>query len=279
MSAKQTVVVRRTSHTPTDALVGEPGLFLPTQRTVINVSCIFTADKEAALSIGERWREVGYQVNVGGPAFDDPGGEFTPGQYLRLGITTTSRGCPGQCPFCYVPKREGRIRELKVIHSGNIIQDNNLLACSRPHVERVFQMLRSQHRVEFTGGIDSRLLRDWHVEELRGLRISKLWMAADSDNAMPFTLKAISMLRAVGFTWRKVGVYVLSGYNGEALCKAEDRCRAIFEAGAMPFAMVWDGVVRDKEWRAFQKFWTRPAAYISSKGDRGRLDGRGKNGV
>ena len=40
--------------------------------------------------------------------------------------------------------------------------DNNLLACSREHVEAVLDMLAAQPRAaRFTGGIDARLCEPW----------------------------------------------------------------------------------------------------------------------
>ena len=69
-----------------------------------------------------------------------------PGMYLKKGYVITSRGCPNRCWFCSVPRREGgRLRELPITE-GNIVLDDNLLACSRQHIEAVFEMLGRQER-------------------------------------------------------------------------------------------------------------------------------------
>jgi radical SAM superfamily enzyme YgiQ (UPF0313 family) len=106
------------------------------------------------------WRNVA-PVTVGGPAFDEPGGEFVPGMYLKPGYVITSRGCPNNCWFCQVPKREGGvIRELE-IKDGNNILDDNLLACSEDHIRKVFDMLKKQKygRPFFTGGLEAARLK------------------------------------------------------------------------------------------------------------------------
>jgi hypothetical protein len=80
---------------------------------------------------------------VGGVAYGDPGAEFIPGRYIKLGYGFTSRGCPRRCWFCSVWKRDPVPRLLPIVDCWNIL-DDNLLACPRPHVEAVFAMLRRQ---------------------------------------------------------------------------------------------------------------------------------------
>lgn len=241
ISSALTVVPHRTSYTPADALVGYPSLFSP-RGVAVNVSCVFTWDKQAALSIADAWQAYECDVRVGGPAFDDPGGEFTPGQFVCKGVTITSRGCPRQCPWCYVPQREGRLRELKTIHAGNIVNDNNLLACSRGHQRKVMEMLRTQTRIVFKGGLDPRLMTDWFVEEAASLghRIKEFYLSADHPDYKRYSLRAIDKLSRAGFSPRKIRCYVMIGYNGESPGQAEERLMRIYRAGAWPFAQVWD---------------------------------------
>ena len=225
----------------------------------VNVSCVFTADKALALRIGDAWKDWGCTVNVGGPAFDDPGLTFTPGQFVKHGVTFTSRGCVRECPWCYVPKREGKIRELPIV-PGNIVQDNNLLACSRSHQEKVIEMLKTQKAVNFRGGLDPRLLTDWFIDQARGLRVHELWLSADHEGYEAYSIKAITKLARAGFSRNKIRCYVMIGFN-ETIGEAEERLRRIYRAGALPFAQVFDGLDDSKkEWRRFARVWQRPAA-------------------
>jgi hypothetical protein len=57
------------------------------------------------------------------------------------------------------------------IVDGWKVQDDNLLACSRPHFEAVIAMLRRLRKpAEFTGGLEALLLQDWHVDALCSLK-------------------------------------------------------------------------------------------------------------
>lgn len=121
------VFPKRTSHTPIDdmAFIGAPPLDRP-EADEVHISCAFTWDQPKAEDLKMAWSQYYPVVKVGGPAYDDPCDGFTPGQYLKPGITITSRGCNNHCPWCLVPEREGKIRELAIC-PGNKIQDNNLL--------------------------------------------------------------------------------------------------------------------------------------------------------
>ena len=116
------VFPRRTKGTPTDdlAVVGPPGLFL-SDVDEVHVSVTFTWDIEEGHRLRDVWdRFYPGRVKIGGPALGSHGDEFVPGRYLRAGYTITSRGCPNRCPWCLVPGREGRLRELNPIAPGHI---------------------------------------------------------------------------------------------------------------------------------------------------------------
>jgi hypothetical protein len=256
------VVPRRTSQTPRHAHVGYPDIF-SLHNQFIDISVIFTADIPLAENMKLAWESYGCRVKIGGPAYDDPGGEFTPNKYVKSGITITSRGCNRECPWCYVPIREGKIRELQTIHPGNIVQDNNLLMCSRPHQEKVFEMLKTQHGIRFLGGIDARMLTDWHVEQFQSLRIEEIWLAADHSDSWAYSQKAINKLSRNGFSRNKIRCFVMVGYDGETMSYAEERLRAVWYAGALPFVQLYDRVDDKAPWKQFIRTWSRPAAIAS----------------
>jgi len=261
------VFVRRTSFTPDDdlAFIGEPPLYRPDVDSV-HVSCVFTWDKAEALRLRDSWARYYDNVQVGGPAFDDPGNEFVPGMYLKRGITITSRGCPKKCPWCFVPKREGALREYAFIPVGHIIQDNNLLACSRGHIEGVFEMLRWQNKAaKFSGGLDIDFLRPWHVDLLQTIKVKELWVACDTEAALKRLRRVAGLLS--DFPIEKKRCYVLIGHN-TSLDECEDRCGKVLAMGFLPFAQLYRSPDREinwtKEWKALQRKWSRPAIYRSA---------------
>ncbi len=257
------VFPHKTAMSPTDeaAYFDTPPFpeFLP-DFDEVHVSCTFTWDMRRAEFLQEQWQAITDKpVLLGGPAYNSPCHEFTPGMYVKPGVTFTSRGCVNQCGFCFVPKREGKIFEFPEIAAGYIIQDNNFLACSRRHKSKVYDMLKTQRGIEFRGGLESEFINDWDVEQMRGLRIKSLWMACDGpDRIQPF-LRAIEKLRKAGFDRNKIYCYALIG---DDMAENEARLRKIYEAGAMPFASLFQPEQRitySKEWKDFQRQWCRPA--------------------
>lgn len=263
------VFPRRTKATPIDdlAVVGEPGLFIP-EFDEIHVSCTFTRDKPEAERLAHLWRNYG-EVEVGGPAFDAYGEDFVPGRYLKPGYVITSRGCWNHCWFCSVPKREGHLRQIPITEGWNVL-DNNLLQLNDDHVRSVFAMLKRQHhRAEFTGGLEARLLRDWHIELLLDLNPKQVFFAYDTKDDYEPLVEAVQKLRAAGFPMppksHALRCYVLIGYIGDSLEGAQRRLQQAIELGFTPMAMLWDECFKYlshdnlSQWRKLQRHYARPA--------------------
>ncbi len=262
------VFPRKTNATPNDdmAFVGDPPFlaFLPNADEV-HVSCTFTWDRLKSERIREAWEQY-YpgKVKLGGPAYDDRASEFVPGRYLKKGYVITSRGCPNKCPWCCVPQREGKLRCLAVRDGYNVL-DNNLLAAGKGHIEAVFDMLRRQKRAaKFTGGLDASILTDWHIEMLKSIKVRRIFLAYDHQFQFEDVESAAQRLQAAGFDREKLACYVLVGWGGDTIQKAERRMEKVWEWGMMPFAMLFQSSGEKKsyytrDWQKLTKQWTRPA--------------------
>lgn len=258
------VFARKTSFTPDDdyCFFDVPGLFVP-EHDAVHIVVIFTWDIERGRFLQYAWKGITDKpVLIGGPAFDDPcTGDFIPGLYVKQGVTFTSRGCVNKCPFCFVPKREGKLREIENFAAGNIIQDNNFLACSKEHREKVYTMLKSQCQISFRGGLEAAKLTDWDIEQMKQLRIAELWLACDSKSKIRSFERACHRLCEAGFRRDQIHCYVLIGYDME---ENEARLRRVYEAGALPFAQLFqppEKIIYSKEWKIFSRNWSRPAIY------------------
>ena len=254
------VFPRKTKATPDDALAffDVPGLFPPVVDEV-HVSVAFTWDIPKAERLAYQWEKVA-PVKLGGPAFGNPSGEFVPGRYVKPGYTITSRGCPNRCWFCSVWKREPKLIELP-IHPGHNVLDDNLLACSDAHVNAVFDMLKTQRGVEFTGGLEAKLLKQWHVDRLREVKVKQMFFAYDTPDDYDPLHNAATMLREAGFTRNTFRCYVLIGYPKDTISEATKRLEQVLKLGAFPMAMLWRDAkgATNYEWRKFQRLWARPA--------------------
>jgi len=266
------VFPRITKATPHDELCfyDYPPLLGMPEFDEVHVSVTFTYDIPKAEDMAEQWRYVGVPVKVGGPAYDDPGGEFFPGRYTKPGYVITSRGCNNHCWFCSAWKREGKLRELEIKDGWNIL-DNNILGCSKEHILKVFEMLKVQpEKPIFTGGLEAKLLKPWHVELLRSVKPKRMYFAYDTPDDYEPLVDAGKMLQEGGFSFKShtAGCYVLIGYKGDTFDKAEKRLTDTLKAGFMPYAMLYkdkDGN-EDHEWRKFQRLWLRPTiVYMRNK--------------
>ena len=261
------VFPRRTKWTPTDdlAFVGDPPLFRPPEQPV-KISVTFTWDIPIAKRLLKSWSDHYSDVRVGGPALGDPGGEFVPGRFVKEGVTITSRGCIRNCKWCLVPEREGQIQTY-TIQDGWIVQDNNLLACHFHHIVKVFKMLKRINKpVKFSGGLDPRLLRPWHVALLDEIKIDEMWFSCDYPGAEK-PLERVAQLVA-RYPINKRRAFVLIGFNGERLKDAEKRLETVYGLEFLPFAQLYQGKqlkTYSRDWQRLARKWSRPAAYRTSQ--------------
>ncbi len=257
------VFPRRTKATPIDELsfIGDPPLLFPPEVDKVNISVTFTWDLKEAERLKKEWSVIA-PVEIGGPATGQKSEEFDPGMYLKPGYVITSRGCPNRCWFCSVWKREGDIRELPITEGYNLL-DDNLLACSNSHIKSVFKMLSKQkEKVQFTGGLEAALLKEWHVKLLAELKPKQLFFAYDTPADLEPIREAGKKLLQAGFTIEShyLRCYVLIGYPKDTFEKAEKRLYETIDAGFFPMSMLWrdDKGTRSKKWIHFNTQWANP---------------------
>ena len=263
------VFPRRTKATPDDALAFTKA---PTKNDIrrlaftvvdeIHISVTFTYDLQKAEELYKKWTKLGIPIKIGGPAFNQPSGEFVPGLYIKHGYTITSRGCPNKCWFCQVPNRESGFRELEIKDGWNIL-DDNILASSPEHFTAVIEMLQRQlERPVFTGGLEAKILQPWQAELLKSVKPKRLYCAYDTADDYEPLVEAGSILQQAGFTKASqiMHCYVLIGYPGDTIDKAEKRLYDPIRAGFLPYAMLWknDKGETDTAWNRFQRLWILP---------------------
>lgn len=158
---------------------------------------------------------------------------------VNYAIGYLTRGCIRNCPWCIVPKKEGKIRpyntwqRIKRSDSRDIVfMDNNVLACQYG-IEQMQSMVGEDVRIDFNQGLDARLITPDIANLLSRLKwIRSIRMSCDTDQMLSVVSHAINLLAANGVKPYKVFVYLLV----QDIESAEKRAVALRELGADVFA-------------------------------------------
>lgn len=167
-----------------------------------------------------------------------------PGLDYAIGFTT--RGCVHRCSFCFVPQTEGHLRTVGDIYDfwscqpKVILLDNNLTAAPMAHFERIIgQLSREEVLVDFSQGLDIRLLTDDHARLLKTVRLAKrIHFAWDSMGYEQAVRRGINILTRY-YHPDRITFYVLVGFD---TTPAEDlyRIETLRGLGVNPFVMPYD---------------------------------------
>ena len=171
-----------------------------------------------------------------------------------------TRGCIRACPWCVVPKKEGRIRpystwkDIKRPDSRDIVfMDNNVLACEHG-INQIKEMIGQDVRVDFNQGLDARLITPEVAELLSKLKwIRFIRMSCDTDAMLDVVLRAIHFLEKNGVKPYRVFVYLLV----QDIASAEKRALALRKAGAEVFAQPYRDFEKNIEPTREQKAFAR----------------------
>ena len=121
---------------------------------------------------------------------------------------------------------------------------------------------RQNEKPVFTGGLEAKLLKPWHVTLLREVKAKRMYFAYDTPDDYEPLVCAGKILQDGGISRasRRAYCYVLIGYQGDTMKKAEKRLRDAWRAGFFPYAMLYrdEKGETDPEWRKFQRNWVRP---------------------
>ena len=243
---------------------------------------MFTWDLPQAYSRAVWLREMDYHVQAGGPAVKlMPDYLADVAECNRMAVdalpwhnpaaTFTSRGCIRRCPFCAVPKIEGDLMELDDWPVRPIVCDNNLLACSVAHFDKVVDRLKPLSGIDFNQGLDARLIDASVARKLAALRwIRFVRLACDSQAQKRPVATAINNLRAAGYSGG-IFCYVLVTDIDDALDRVEFLRGLKVDPFAQPFRAP-DGTPPSKEQRRFARWVNHKAIFKTVKWNEYRTD-------
>ncbi len=156
-----------------------------------------------------------------------------------------TRGCPRNCGFCIVSGKEGRrsrqVADLSEFWDGQReikLLDPNLLACP-DHEKLILQLADSRAWVDFTQGLDIRLVTPDNAALLNRVRTKMIHFAWDDPNTdlISYFRRYLELTSIHDF--RRLRVYVLVNYNSthEQDLYRVDTLRAM---GYDPYVMIYD---------------------------------------
>jgi len=131
-----------------------------------------------------------------------------------------TRGCPRNCNFCIVGEKEGlksyKVADIEQFWNGQKeikLLDPNLLAC-KEHLNLLDQLIKTNAYIDFTQGLDCRLLNSKNIEKILQCKIKMLHFAWDKQQDEEIIIKKLEMFNKYSkLSNRNKRVYVLVNFD------------------------------------------------------------------
>lgn len=193
-----------------------------------------------------------------------PDYELYPGLTENTAFGFLTRGCPRGCDFCIVSEKEGRVAvkvaDLDEFWRGQKfvkLLDANILAC-KDASELLGQLIESKAYIDFTQGLDIRLMSNDYVQLINRMKLKSIHFAWDdprhdlTENFRDYAAKAKHKLHG---DWGSV--YVLCNFN-TTLDEDMWRINTLISLGYSPYVMIYDKPSAPKITRHLQRWCNAP---------------------
>lgn len=157
-----------------------------------------------------------------------------------------TRGCPRGCEFCHVAPKEGKasrkVANLDEFWKGqkNIeLLDPNIVAC-KDWRDLLDQLAQSGAYINFSQGVDIRLMTDEKTEAFKKIRTKMIHFAWDKYEDKDKIVPRLEAFRDItGLERHTVAVYVLTNF-GSTHEQDLERINTIRDIGFDPYVMIYD---------------------------------------
>ncbi|WP_269477776.1 radical SAM protein [Hominibacterium faecale] len=185
--------------------------------------------------------------------------DYDPFEVKNTAYGFLTRGCPRNCPFCIVSKKEGS-RSKQVADLSEFwkeqryikLLDPNLLAC-RSHEKLLRQLVDSGAYVDFTQGLDIRLTTKDNIALLNKIRTKRLHFAWDNpDEDLTESFKIFDRHARIKDPSKRI-VYVLTNF-GSTHEQDLYRIYTLRDLGYNPYIMIFDKPHAPQRTRLLQRW-------------------------
>lgn len=203
-----------------------------------------------AIKLNEEGREV-YDKTIDKPLPDEIESMYP--DYELYGITDTAygfitKGCPRGCSFCHVASMQGqkahRVARLSSFWRGQkniVLLDPNITACAE--WKEVFQeLIDSKAYIDFSQGLDLRLLTDEKLEMLKKIKVRSVHFAWDRIEDKDILVPKFRWFKErTGWNRAKIVVYCLVGDRERHILPSDlERIYTLREIGCDPYVMIYE---------------------------------------
>lgn len=186
-------------------------------------------------------------------------------------VSMTSRGCPRGCSFCHVAAKEGKCA-VKVANVSDFWSGQNLIKVLDPNITalpqkdkcNLFQQyIDTKAQIDFTQGLDIRLISDSDIEMLNRMKLKNVHFAWDNpkdDLAPKFKMWAEKFRRNSNIGM----VYCLTNFNS-TMEENLYRIYTLRDLGYDPYVMVYDKPHAPKQIRDLQRWCNNKIIFKSCR--------------
>ena len=185
---------------------------------------------EDAVRGGTGYRDIPMDKKLP-PEMDDMFPDYSIYPECDYAIGYITRGCPNNCRWCVVPKKEGKIRPYRgwkeIVRQDTdklVLMDNNILACEYG-IKQLEGLIGSGYRIDLNQGIDARLVTEQTADILSRLSwIRFIRFSCDQRAQIAPIRRTVELLMERGVRPYRIFIYLLVTSD---LADASERVEAL----------------------------------------------------